>query len=306
MSLNVLQSPPVERLDGDAATLSSRTIIFMNGPALTFKTTISRYLAQRLHIPVRANYNYGTAFTDGKLDDGKRVARYAPMFVDAGRVLASGRSVILDGNFGEPVRRAGLWKLAREFDARVIAIRTACDAPELIRERARRRAADPTAADHGVGYEDHLTTLNEVLTNPLEQDAEFWELGVEVVELHTGMQNLVSCDSRVGDDPRKIAELLQHSGLLEPATRKHQIRRSARDRPSAGLPKAPASRHNASIWLSIDASSDRPLVAIDEAEGKSRVGTRRSARVGGFPEMPPHPLCTRCTGTGVRPSDAQP
>ena len=77
-----------------------------------------------------------------------------------------GKSVILDGNFGDPVRRAGVWKLAREFDPRVIAIRTACDAPDLIRERARRRAADPTAADHGVSYAAHVTTLAEVLANP--------------------------------------------------------------------------------------------------------------------------------------------
>ena len=157
---------------------------------------------------------YGSAFTGGKLDNGKRLARYAPMFADARQILASGRFVILDGNFGEPVRRGGVWKLAREFDARVIAIRTACDAPDLVRERARRRAADPTSADHGVGYEGHVTTLKEVLANPLEHDPEFGELGVEVVEFHTGMQNLVSCDSRVSDDPRKIAGLLQRSGLL--------------------------------------------------------------------------------------------
>ena len=55
MSSSALQSPPIEQLDGDAAALSSQTIVFTNGPALTFKTTISRYLGQRLQIPVYAN-----------------------------------------------------------------------------------------------------------------------------------------------------------------------------------------------------------------------------------------------------------
>lgn len=216
MSSNVLQSPPIEQPGGSAA-LSSQTIIFTNGPALTFKTTLSHYLGERLQVPVYGNYMYGSAFTGGKLDDGKRLARYAPMFADAHQGLAAGASVILDGNFGEPVRRAGLWKLARAFHAAVIAIRTACDSPVLLRERARRRAADPTAADHGVTYEDHLSTLKEVLANPLESDPEFSELGVEVVEFRTGTEAHASCGAGARADTQTIATLLNESGLLAPS-----------------------------------------------------------------------------------------
>lgn len=39
-------------------------------------------------------------------------------------ILASGRSVILDGNFGDYARREPLWRLAGAFSARMIAIRT--------------------------------------------------------------------------------------------------------------------------------------------------------------------------------------
>jgi hypothetical protein len=127
MSSNVPRSRMIERLEGDAA-LSSQSIIFMNGPPLTFKTTISLFVSRRLHVPVCANCRYGTVFTKGRLDNRKRLARYAPMIADAGRVLASGRSVILDGTFCDAVRRAGVWALARHFGVGVIAIRTACDA----------------------------------------------------------------------------------------------------------------------------------------------------------------------------------
>ena len=227
MSSSTLQLASTARLALHTG-LSAQSIIFTNGPALTLKTTISRYLGQRLQIPVYANYMYGSAFTGGKLDDGKRLARYAPMFADAGRVLASGRSVILDGNFGEPVRRASLWKLVRAFNAAVIAIRTACDAPDLLRERARRRAADPTAADHGVTYEDHLSTLREVLANPLEHCPEFWELRVEIVEFRTGTEAYVCCGAGARADTRMIASILEGSGLLAPSPACSDCDRSCR------------------------------------------------------------------------------
>ena len=194
--------------------LSYRHIIFTNGPSLTLKTTLAKHLGEQLRIPVRGTFQYDTVLTDGDLDDQKRLGRYAPLFEDARDLLASGASVILDGNFGDPVRRAGVWKLAREFDTRVIAIRTACDDPNLIRERARRRAADPTAPDHGVGYAAYLLTQAEVLANPLEHDREFWELGVEVIEFRTGATPFVLCTPDAHADTLLIASILEESGLL--------------------------------------------------------------------------------------------
>jgi len=199
------------------ARLSCQCIIFVNGPSLTLKTTLADYLRERLRVFVRATHQFGTVLTDGELDDQKRLGRYGPLFVAARGILASGRSIVLDGNFGDPVRRAGVWKLAREFDTRVIAIRTACDAPAIIRARARRRAADPTAPDYGVGYAAYLLTQAEVRANPIEHDPEFGELRVEVVEFRTGTQNSVSCGSRAGDDACMITKLLEQSGLFRPA-----------------------------------------------------------------------------------------
>jgi hypothetical protein len=196
------------------ARLSGQTLIFTNGPSLTGKTTLARHLGRRLRVPVRATYQYGIVLTDGALDDRKRLGRYGPLFADARLILASGRSVILDGNFGDYARRKPLWRLAGALGARVIAIHTSCDDLELIRARAERRAADPTAPDHGVGVEAFLLTRDEIAAHPLEVDHEFGELGVEVVRFHTGPDGHVTCAPDASADARMVAAILRRSGLL--------------------------------------------------------------------------------------------
>ncbi|MFH1748851.1 MAG: hypothetical protein ABIG44_17595 [Planctomycetota bacterium] len=197
-----------------AQRLSCQHIVLTNGPSLTLKTTLARYLGHQLRIRVGATYQYGTVLTDEALDEEKRLGRYGPLFVAARGVLASGHSVMLDGNFGDYTRRERLWELATEFEARVIAIRTSCDDLELIHARARRRAADPAAPDHGVGVEAFLLTRDEVLAHPLENDPEFRELGVEVVEFRTGTEAYAGCAPETGADARMITAILRGSGLL--------------------------------------------------------------------------------------------
>ena len=194
--------------------LSAQAIIFTNGPSLTGKTTIASDLGRRLNVPVFATHEHGTVLTNSKLDPRKRLSRYPPLFARARPVLAAGRSVILDASFLDYARRSPLYTMARSHGALLIAIRTSCDDRELIRKRAQRRAADPSSADHGVGYSAYVTTRREVLANPLERDPEFWELGVEVVEFRTGEAPSVSCAPAAHADARLIASILEESGLL--------------------------------------------------------------------------------------------
>lgn len=194
--------------------LSSQTAIFMNGPALTGKTTLAGHLGRCLGIPVLGTHEHGTVLTNGTLDTSKRLARYPLLLARAHGALAAGWSVVLDASFLDYTRRSPLYALARRFGTRLIAIRTSCDDLELIRARARRRAGDPTAPDHGVGVEAYLLTRDEVLASPLENDAEFGELGVEVVEFHTGRDAYVACEAGADADARMIASILEGSGLL--------------------------------------------------------------------------------------------
>ena len=73
------------------ARLSCQCMIFMNGPSLTLKTTLAKYLREQLRIQFRGTFQYGTVLTDGDLDDQKRLGRYRPLFEDARGLLADGQ-----------------------------------------------------------------------------------------------------------------------------------------------------------------------------------------------------------------------
>ncbi|HNQ22132.1 MAG TPA: hypothetical protein PKK06_03465 [Phycisphaerae bacterium] len=111
-------------------------------------------------------------------------------------------------------RREPLWNLAREFGGRVIAIRTSCDDLACVRDRAAWRAADPSAPDYGVGVQAFLLTRDEVAAHPLEHDAEFWELGVEVVDVRTSTAPSITGAPAAYADARLVASVLEESGLL--------------------------------------------------------------------------------------------
>jgi len=120
-----------------------------------------------------------------------------------------------------------LYAIARRFCASLIAIRTSCDDLELIRLRAQQPAEDPRGRDRDVGFDAHLITRREVLANPLEDDPEFWELGVEVIEFHTGTRNVVACVPHASHEARLITQFLVES-LPGPARiRVHKVAVSA-------------------------------------------------------------------------------
>lgn len=194
--------------------LSCQTIIFMNGPPLTGKTTAAGRLGCKLGIPVLATHEHGGVTTSGALDSQKRLSRYSPMLAQAHTPLEAGTSVILDASFLDHKRRFPMYALAREFGARLIAVRTNCDDLALIRTRARQRAMDPNGKDRDVGVDAYLTTRDEVRANLLEGDSEFWELGVEVVDLCTGKSPTISCAAGARADARLIASILEESLLL--------------------------------------------------------------------------------------------
>jgi len=196
--------------------LSCQHIVFTNGPSLTGKTTAAGNLGCSLGLPVLATHEHGSVLTNGVLDLRKRLGRYAPLFARTHPILSAGDSVILDAGFLDYARRAPLYALACHFGAQLIAIRTNCDDLELIRVRAQQRAMDPNGNDRDVGFNAHLLTLNEVLANPLEQDAEFWELGGEIIEFNTGHESYVACAPNARADTRMIASVLDGSGLLAP------------------------------------------------------------------------------------------
>lgn len=213
MSPSTLQSASSSQLTLHA-DLSSHTIIFMNGPSLTGKTTLATCLGTCLDLPVLATHEHGTVLTNGVLDGRKRLARYPLLFARARPVLATGRSVILDASFLDYTRRSPLYALARRFCVQLIAIRTSCDDLELIRARTQQRATDPNGRDRDVGGDAYLITRDEVRTNPLEKDAGFWALGVEVVEVRTGKSPSISCAPGARADARLIASILEDSRPL--------------------------------------------------------------------------------------------
>jgi len=182
----------------------------MTGPPLTGKTTIAGPLGRWFGIPVLATHEHGSVQTNGVLDTRKRLDRYPPLFAQAHPVLAAGASVILDASFLDYTRRVQLYALARRFGARLIAIRTSCDDLALIRARARQRAMDPDGKDRDVGVDALLLTL----ANPLENDDEFWELGVEIVEFHTGHEAFVACAPDNIKDALRFASLVHGSTLV--------------------------------------------------------------------------------------------
>lgn len=92
--------------------LTRQTIVFMHGPALTGKTTIARFLGDRLSVPVRSTYRHGHVLTGGRIDEAKREVRYKRSFAEAEQDLRHGRSVILNGRFSEPARRQQVYALA--------------------------------------------------------------------------------------------------------------------------------------------------------------------------------------------------
>jgi predicted kinase len=213
MSSSTLQAASITRLALHTG-LSSHTIIFMNGPSLTGKTTIAARIGRYIGIPVLATHEHGSVLMNGVLDPRKRLDRYQPVFARAHPVLAAGGSVILDASFLDYTRRSPLYALARRFGVRLIAIRTSCDDLELIRAREQQRVTDPRGRDRDVGMDAYLLTRGEVLANPLEQDAEFWELGVEVVEFRTGKAPSISCATGAHADARLIASILEERRLL--------------------------------------------------------------------------------------------
>lgn len=195
--------------------LSSQTIIFMHGPALTGKTTIARILGGRLNAAVRSTYQNGRVLTRGQIDEAKREVRYQRLFREAEQILRGRNPVILDGRFSEPARRAVVYRLARTYRAHLIVIKTWCDSRAVIRKRIKRRRADPAAPDHEAAtmaiYE---STVRAVQTHPIQHDLEFWELGVEVVEFRTGKAPSISCAPGARVDAQMIASILEESRLL--------------------------------------------------------------------------------------------
>lgn len=194
--------------------LSCRHIIFTNGPSLTGKTTIAKHVAERLGIRLLATHEHGSVRKNGALDSQKRLDRYQRLMPRARAAVATGQSVVLDGSFIDYARRSWVYALGRAFDARVIAIRAYCDDLALIRARARQRAGDPNGKDRDVGVDAYLLTRKAVRANPLEDDAEFWELGVQVVEFHTGATPFVLCTPDAHTDTLLLASTLEESGLL--------------------------------------------------------------------------------------------
>ncbi len=193
--------------------LSRQCIIFMNGPPLTGKTTIAKHLEKCLGIRLLATHEHGSVVTDGTLDGRKRLDRYRQLMPRARTVLATGESVVLDGSFIDYARRFWVYAQARAFDAHVIAIRTACDDPAVIRARARRRVADH-GEDCDVTGQFYDAILAQVVANPMERDHEFDELGVDIVGFHTGMEAYVACAPNARADTQMVASILEGSGLL--------------------------------------------------------------------------------------------
>lgn len=198
--------------------LSSRTVIFTNGPCLTLKSTIAALLGEALDVPVLATFQHGEVLTNGELDGVKRLDRYKGLRAEAEQVLNDAHSVILDGSFGNYARRRHVYELARRFHLHVVAIRTDCDDFDIIRARARRRGADRSAPDHAVNEHWFAPTRDEVRKHPIEDDVESEELKIEIIDVQTGRRPRVVCRLGASSDANVIAAVLQASGLL--ATRR--------------------------------------------------------------------------------------
>ena len=204
--------------------LSRPCIVFTHGPALTLKTTIARFLHQRFDLALYSTHQFGPARPDGTIDPNWRESRYQKLFARAAPDVANGRSVVLDGRFSERGHRASVYALARKHQAHVIAIKTECDSRDEIEERARRRAAAPTAPDREFSsYAIYEQTAREVARCPIERDTDVAALRDDVLLVHTGTKRYARCPSDASEDARNIAKALLE--FLGPGTGRGSTKR---------------------------------------------------------------------------------
>src|SRR5690606_28858168 len=137
-------------------------VVAVGGPIGAGKSTLAARVSDLLHAPVidadRTRKQMLGVAADTALPGAPFAGAYAPEATErvyrellrrAARVLASGRSVILDASFRSTSLRAAARELARAHGVPFRFLE--CRAPgEVLRDRLRRRAAGPSDAGPGL------------------------------------------------------------------------------------------------------------------------------------------------------------
>lgn len=166
-------------LASERRPLMDPVLVVVMGPIASGKSTLARALGDRLAAPVistdrvrkqlcgvQANVRlpasaYGATAT---------ARTYAAVVEGAERVLASSRSVVVDGTFGSALRRDDIHDLAQRLDVPIRFV--CCEVSEATaRHRLERRSRDPQAiSDAGP---EHFERLSRAWTAPSELPSEF-------------------------------------------------------------------------------------------------------------------------------------
>jgi len=197
-------------------SLRKQSVIFTNGYTATLKTELTTYLSDCLGIPLFATHRYGRCTSkNGILNPKKRHKRYSQLLAVAGQAIRKGESVILDGTFADKKWRKEVYRHARDAKAQVIVIKTECNDGNYIRARLWRRRCDHGRSEHEVtNFRNYEITREAIMSNPIESDEEFSQLGINVIRFQNNGDRKVDYLGTAWPDTKMIAELIKISRLM--------------------------------------------------------------------------------------------
>lgn len=121
-------------------------LIFCGLPA-TGKTTLAKKVAEKINAEIlRTDVIRKEIIKEPKYTEEEKDAVYREMFLRAGKLLSSGKNVILDANFYKKSQRDDARRVAVRAHAKFFLVEVACP-EEKIRERMRERAKEGDESD---------------------------------------------------------------------------------------------------------------------------------------------------------------